>query len=139
MSQDELNVSRKSSLAKYRLTNKEKCAMATEKHKIKVRLEVLNHYGAVCACCGELRYEFLTIDHVNNDGAKHRRETKMGAGICYWLKKNNYPDGFQVLCMNCNWAKSRYGGCPHKRENMQDAGLFCETPSWQEVSRGCVA
>jgi hypothetical protein len=24
----------------------------------------------------------------------------------------NYPAGYQVLCFNCNWAKS-HGGCPH--------------------------
>lgn len=113
--------------------------MATERHKIRMRLEIIDHYGGACACCGETRYEFLTVDHVNNDGAKHRRETKMGAGICYWLKKNNFPEGFQILCMNCNWAKSRYGECPHMRERRQAAGFVCEPMAPWEAVRASLA
>lgn len=33
-----------------------------------LKREVLKVYGGVCSCCGENRIEFLTIDHVNNDG-----------------------------------------------------------------------
>lgn len=89
----------------------------------KLRLEVMEAYGgAVCACCGETEPKFLTIDHVNNDGAEHRRsfgyeENGKGASTrtLSWLKSNNYPEGFQVLCMNCNMGKARNGGiCPHK-------------------------
>ena len=65
-----------------------------------------------CSCCGELIYEFLTIDHVHNDGKDHRK--KIGHNLYDWLIKNNFPDGFQVLCMNCNWAKGKYGLCPHQ-------------------------
>ncbi len=42
--------------------------------KLRRREKVFNHYGKKCACCGESIYEFLTIDHINNDGAKHKRE-----------------------------------------------------------------
>ena len=31
-----------------------------------------------------------------------------------WLKRNDYPPGFQVLCHNCNWAKHALGRCPHQ-------------------------
>jgi hypothetical protein len=31
-----------------------------------------------CACCGESRFEFLTLDHVNNDGKHHRRQCGSG-------------------------------------------------------------
>jgi hypothetical protein len=69
---------------------------------------------------------FLTIDHINNDGNIHRsiingKRTKdgnsygAGAQTYRWLIDNDYPGGFQVLCFNCNWAKSN-GGCPHKGE-----------------------
>lgn len=30
-----------------------------------------------------------------------------------WLHANKYPDGFQVLCHNCNMAKGFYSRCPH--------------------------
>lgn len=80
-----------------------------------VRTAALAHYGGKCACCGESRYEFLAIDHINGGGAKHRRTMQEGS-IGAWLKNNSYPDGFRVLCHNCNLARSLYGECPHERE-----------------------
>ena len=32
-----------------------------------------------------------------------------------WIKKNNFPKGFQILCHNCNVAKGIYGECPHEK------------------------
>lgn len=68
------------------------------------RLEAIAHYGGACACCGEDAYEFLVIDHIHDDGAQHRRELS-GELISYWLKRNGYPPGYQILCANCNMAK----------------------------------
>src|SRR5439155_12426082 len=31
-------------------------------------------YGGRCACCSEVEYDFLQLDHVNNDGGQHREE-----------------------------------------------------------------
>lgn len=86
-----------------------------------LRLAAFEVYGGpVCACCGEDQYEFLTIDHVNGDGAEHRRKLKKKHGyvveIYRWLKNNRYPEGFQVLCWNCNCAKAHFGQCPHETE-----------------------
>lgn len=36
--------------------------------------------------------------------------------ITLWLKKNNYPPGFRVLCMNCNFSLGMRGYCPHQKE-----------------------
>lgn len=81
----------------------------------KLRDEVFAAYGGYeCNCCGETMPEFLQIDHVNNDGAEHRRQIKASGGIYSWLKRNGFPQGFQVLCANCNYAKGFYGYCPHK-------------------------
>jgi hypothetical protein len=77
-------------------------------------------------CCNTKEFLFLTIDHINNDGAKHRREAKFGS-IYPWLSKNDYPIGFQVLCMNCNWAKAKNGTCPHKTN--LDKQTFTNTTS----------
>ncbi len=93
------------------------------KYSKKVKWIVFNHYGLSCACCGESLYEFLTIDHINNDGAKQRKEIfgplhRSGAGtaIYKWLIKNNFPEGFQTLCWNCNCGKRINNGvCPHKK------------------------
>jgi len=80
----------------------------------RIRLEVLAHYGGKCACCGESEPDFLQFDHINNDGAAHSREVK-DPHIANWLRKNGYPDTFQILCSNCNFAKGQYGICPHQR------------------------
>lgn len=77
------------------------------------RIEVLKHYGSKCACCGENEIKFLAVDHINGDGSKHRIEIR-NVNIYYWLIRNNYPDGFQLLCHNCNYAKHFYKVCPHK-------------------------
>ena len=60
-----------------------------------------------CTYCGEANHRFLTIDHIAGDGAAHRRDFNLKGGIVFykWLEKNSYPDGFQVLCMNCNYKK----------------------------------
>lgn len=80
--------------------------------RARYRKAVMSHYGNMCACCGETHDEFLTIDHMDNDGSKHREEVD-GARLYRWLMKNNYPKNFQILCYNCNIAKGRYGKCPH--------------------------
>ncbi len=85
----------------------------------KLRDEVYAHYGGyICACCGETTREFLTIDHIDGNGNEHRRSIgigKAGSKFYYWLKKNNYPSGFQILCFNCNCGRERNKGiCPHK-------------------------
>lgn len=83
----------------------------------KLRHEAIMAYGGYrCTCCGETEPKFLALDHVFNDGSKHRKEIKnRGSGIFKWLKDHNYPGGFQILCMNCNHGKSLNNGiCPHK-------------------------
>jgi len=87
-----------------------------------VKVEVMSHYGGKCACCGETEMAFLTIDHVNGDGAAHRRELRAAGGTLYrWLQKNDYPQGdYQCLCMNCNFAKSKnFWGCPHEASKLK--------------------
>lgn len=79
--------------------------------RIELKKAVLTYYGKgklACVVCGENRLACLSIDHIDGSGAKQRRsilKTGKGNGFYYWIKKNNYPDGFQTLCMNCNWVK----------------------------------
>jgi hypothetical protein len=94
-----------------------RCRELTSFYHQKLRDEVFEAYGGYkCKCCGEARREFLQIDHVNNDGAAHRREIKRtgSSSLYYWLKFNGFPPGFQPLCANCNYAKAHYGYCPHQ-------------------------
>lgn len=102
---------------KYYAENKETIAKKTKNRNEKLRTDALMVYSKgemKCMCCGEKNIEFLTIDHMRN--APHVRDNSKRGGreIFRWLKDNNYPDGFRVLCMNCNWARGKYGYCPHR-------------------------
>jgi hypothetical protein len=111
----EFNKSKKSPDGHRRLCKKHTQAENKETRQL-VRLEVLIHYGGSlpkCECCGENRLEFLSIDHTKNDGAKQRKDDPSSIKIYAWLKRNNFPQGYRVLCMNCNFAYGRYGYCPH--------------------------
>lgn len=78
---------------------------------LRLKKLLLEHYGNKCACCGYDKIDALVIDHVNGDGAKHRKS--IGGGKTYiWLKKNGFPPGFQTLCANCNMAKGTGKECP---------------------------
>jgi hypothetical protein len=85
-------------------------------YRITLRKEVLQYYGGIppsCACCGETLYEFLSIDHKEGGGSKHRKNLKNRTVYC-WLRQQGYPPGFRVLCHNCNQSIGVYGYCPHK-------------------------
>jgi Ser-tRNA(Ala) deacylase AlaX len=100
---------------KYRRKNPKRYKAITKRYREKLKLEILTHYGGdppKCACCGESTIEFLTIDHIKGGGYRHRR--RIIGNIYTWLKKNDFPKEFRVLCMNCNFSIGKYGYCPHK-------------------------
>ena len=93
----------------------------TRNNKLLVTTQYSDGNTPVCNCpsCKEERIEFLCIDHVNGGGTKHRKELGMGGSTFYtWLIKNNFPDGYQVLCHNCNQSYGFMGYCPHQYENL---------------------
>ena len=69
-----------------------------------------------CNCCGEkTSLDFLVIDHVaGRKDKKGNVDKRRGDSMYRYLRKNNYPKGYQVLCHNCNFAKFVYTVCPHK-------------------------
>ena len=107
----------------YNKSHKTQISVINKKKHDALKLECINVYSNgknVCACCGESHVVFLALDHVNNDGNKQRKEwfgknSRSGRGTYERLKAGGWPnkDHYQILCWNCNWAKS-HGGCPHK-------------------------
>lgn len=95
------------------------CLAAKKIHNAKYKQMVIDAYGGRCSCCGEDNPAFLSIDHIENDGNKHR-QTGVGCGNKFyqWLIRNNFPkDNYQLLCFNCNQGKRVNGGvCPHQQE-----------------------
>lgn len=106
---------------KYCVAHAEHARKLTNAKNKRYRDEIIAAYGGKCSCpgCPETRPEFLTIDHIADDGAKHRRSlfgrNNCGSAKMYaWLKKQGFPkDNYQLLCHNCNWVKHRFGSCPH--------------------------
>ena len=77
-----------------------------QKRMEKKKERVLNYYSNgtnKCAICGIDTYEVLTIDHINGGGSEHKKEHFNYLYI--WLIQNNLPEGFRVLCRNCNWLE----------------------------------
>ena len=73
---------------------------------LKCKIEAFNAYGKVICClCNENRIKSLSIDHINQDGCKQRKQQyrRTGVNLYAWLRKMGYPSGFRVLCSNCNW------------------------------------
>ena len=71
-----------------------------------LRYRVLDYYSEgkfCCALCGEDQYPCLSIDHIDGGGNEHRRVIGVTSGTNFyrWLEKSNYPNGFRVLCANC--------------------------------------
>jgi len=102
---------------KWRDENSDKMKLYRQTHVLKLKEETFNAYGGrICVCCGETEPKFLSIDHINGGGNIHRKSLGNSGGKDFytWLRKNNYPKGFQVLCFNCNLAKGHYGICPHQ-------------------------
>jgi hypothetical protein len=101
------------------LAHREEQILHMRELRKQLRDETFTAYGGyVCACCGETNPGFLSLDHIDNNGNAHRRaiKRKSGVGFQYWLKKNGFPPGIQILCYNCNLGRAFAGGgiCPHK-------------------------
>lgn len=80
----------------------------------RIREDAIAHYGGACACCGETHPAFLAIDHIDGGGNQHRKTERI-ANMALWLKRTGYPEGFRVLCHNCNQGRQINGGtCPHQ-------------------------
>ena len=92
----------------YRIRNRDRLLIYDRKRRQILKQTVISHYsdGAIkCALCSFDDIRALSIDHINNDGYKHRKEGRNVKDFYRWLKNHCYPDGFQVLCMNCQFIK----------------------------------
>lgn len=99
-----------------RLKTCSQCAQRSKDVLRDLKLKVIAGYGGKCKCCGTTEFEFLSLDHVNNDGASDRRQLgkKGNSGSLYRLViAERFPKRFQLLCYNCNLSLAFFGYCPH--------------------------
>lgn len=102
--------------ATWREKNRGKLRQRAREYRQALKYEVLSYYSVedepVCEFClkrGErvTNINLLTIDHIKNDGNEHRKKVGSGHFLYRWLKRNNFPDGFRVLCFGCNTCERR--------------------------------
>ena len=87
------------------ISNANRSKLWRVRHKRDIKIEVLFYYGGdklACILCGETRLPCLTIDHIDN---KTKDGKLYGIRLYKKLKADNFPRGFQTLCMNCQWVK----------------------------------
>ena len=91
---------------------------SSKKYKDNLRNLVYAHYSEglmKCNCCGESTYRFLTLDHIEGGGNEHRKQVGGSVAVLKDIVKNDYPEGYQVLCFNCNCGRAYNNGvCPHE-------------------------
>lgn len=89
--------------ARCRLCHNRKCV----ENQKKTRRIIVKHYSNntfKCSECGESRYQCLDLDHIYNNGKEDRTTTNPYV-LYRRLIKNGFPEGYQILCRNCNWIK----------------------------------
>ena len=107
----------------------------------KLRLKVLQTYSKrlsnnnipCCRCCGENSHiDFLALDHIAGKNKMNYEpelvklgysSKLLGSSLYVWLRDNGFPEGFQVLCINCNYAKGmkkNKNKCPHEKQRLEE-------------------
>lgn len=92
-----------------------------------MKAAIVAGYGGKCVCCNETEPKFLTLDH--KFGRKYEfpsLKDKTGRTLYKFLIENNFPAlNYQLLCMNCNFAKGLYEVCPHIENRVLAAVQYC--------------
>lgn len=106
------------------------CRKTERQRAISVKAEVMQKYGGACNCCGESKVAFLTIDHINNDGTKMRKEGLHSGGGHFYKRLRTSPldPTLQVLCWNCNMGRKITVKCPHEDDSFHLEALA--RPRW---------
>lgn len=105
--------------AEYQKDNKESINEYRRSRYAKLKRRVIEHYAGSppkCWCCLESVYDFLTIDHINGGGIHEHRKLP-GVAFFFSLIKRNFPEGYRILCWNCNGSRGHFGYCPHEVED----------------------
>lgn len=114
--------------------NRERYNQAKAEYRFTLKLAAIAYYSngtMACAHCGyNADVDALCLDHINNDGAEHRKElgcssrgTSGGSTLYERLKAKGWMPNLQVLCFNCNTIKE----LRRKREGKTSAEMMLTT------------
>lgn len=96
--------------------NRERYNQAKGEYRFKLKVAAISYYSLGSMACGSCGFstdiDALCLDHIDNDGAAHRKElgcgsrgSPSGTTIYERLKAKGWMPGLQVLCFNCNTIK----------------------------------
>lgn len=80
-----------------------------------LKMKVVIGYGGKCKCCGETRLSLLTIEHIRYKGHEFVYNSNT-TNLMFKLKALNYPEGYTILCYNCNLSTKQGRPCIHTEE-----------------------
>ena len=122
--------------------------------RVNLKKEVFSEYSKrhsnsdvpCCNCCGQKNHiDFLALDHI---AGKRQMDSepelvKLGYSsklknnaLIKWLIEYDYPEGFQILCHNCNQAKGMPKNnniCPHETIRKEETFARMEEQSSFEL------
>jgi len=106
----------------------------------KKRIQILSYYSnntMECAVCGEDDIDILDINHIDGGGRKQKHR---GLALYKWLIDNNFPEGFNVLCCNCNWKNYLHKVIKNwgQSTGSQQGSFRIKVIAFQVYSNGCM-
>lgn len=97
------------------------CCIGRTFKRTLAKIKTIALYGGRCSCCGEIRPEFLSLDHIFGGGRaerdQRREEGKEPNNQHHYerIAKSGVQDSrFRILCHNCNQVYGIFGHCPHE-------------------------
>lgn len=104
---DKIKKKKKENQDRYRKENpcrsREIARDATER----IRIMLFSIYGDSCKICGFSDRRALSLDHINNDGAKERADLGIRGSYRKAIKDVDHSR-YRTLCMNCQWITRKY-------------------------------
>ena len=103
----------------HRIKNRDKLIEYGKARRLNQKRICIDHYSKgknECSCCGEKEFNFMTLDHIKNNGRIDK--VKSNNNLHNYLIRLGFPKGIRVLCFNCNSGRDLSPGkiCPHKRK-----------------------
>jgi hypothetical protein len=90
---------------------------ATEKWKRKA----FRKFGRCCKCCRENYFKFLVFDYIGKGDLDHKKQFKSAEAFYQWVVEDDTADQrVMLMCMNCSWARNKFGECPHDKEEFYE-------------------
>ena len=114
---------------------------ATKARRERDKLTVMKHYSnndePFCYRCNFKDIRALSIDHIKGGGGLHKEKLgkKGGRQFYRWLINNNFPNGYQVLCFNCQWIKRAENGEARGRSQLTTEELKAKIVKLEALQR----